>query len=274
MSVPPITTDLAFRLLHAEAECCLSKLRALQAVDGNARGVEIARIGGTLLLAIQSRRLNPYYNRVLDLSPEDTDRLDEILDWMRARDVRYWLDLAPALIDAPHNPLLGRLAAAGLHPSFFLNVLFARPVDRPAPLPHGVAVDQINLNERGFDLALVMTEGLDIPEELIDATRRAAQIEHAASGWRIYLAAVDGQPAAYAAMYVHEGMASIDAMATRPCYRRLGCQSALLQRCLRDAAREGCEWVVSQTVPSSTSERNFNRGGFSIAYTKPLYSHT
>ena len=272
MDLPLITIDLAFRFLHAEADCCLAKMRAMQAVDRNAREVEIARIGGTLLLAIQSRRQNPYYNRVLDFRAEDVERLDEILAWMRAREVRYWLDLLPAPVQSPFSPLLSRLAEAGLHPAFFLNVVYAQPEEGTGPLPEGVTVDLVDLEERGIDFSLAMSGGLGIPEEMVESTRRAAQIEHADPGWRLCLASVEGHPAAMATMFVHEGMASIDAMATRPCYRRRGCQTALLRRCLCDAARAGCEYVVSQTVPSSTSERNMVRAGFHIAYTKALYS--
>ena len=50
-----------------------------------------------------------------------------------------------------------------------------------------------------------------------------------------------------ATLYVEDEIASIDAMATVPRYRRQGCQSALLRRCIADAARAGCTLLTSRT---------------------------
>ena len=75
-----------------------------------------------------------------------------------------------------------------------------------------------------------------------------------------------------AALHVHDGVASIDAMGTVPDFRRRGCQTALLAHCMGEASRMGCDLIASQTRPSSTSEKNMMRAGLQIAYTKVLYA--
>jgi GNAT superfamily N-acetyltransferase len=145
-------------------------------------------------------------------------------------------------------------------------VVYTVPQEMGGPASAGVVVEEIHLEERAHDFAVALVEGFGIPREAL------VQIEYAAPEWRIYLACVDGCPAAMATLYVGGDMASIDGMATAPQYRRRGCQTVLLRRCITDAARAGCGLLVSQTEPSSTSERNMVRAGFRIAYTKLLYS--
>ena len=269
MAHPLVTKELVLRLEAAEAGYNTAKLRALQAADDNARGVEIAHLGGTVLHAVQSRRNNPSVNRAACFRTEDLAHLEDILDWLRRRSAYYWLDVAPALVD---DATLKSLADAGLYPSFFLNVVCATPQEPQEPSPASIAVDEIDLRVQDHGFSLAFSEGFGVPLDRLESTRRSAQIEYGAPGWRTYLATVEGQPAAMAALYLEDETASIDAMATVPRHRRRGCQSALLRRCLSDAARAGCTLIASQTRPSSVSERNFARAGFRIAYTKLLYA--
>jgi ribosomal protein S18 acetylase RimI-like enzyme len=264
-----VTRELVLRLERAEAACHEAKLRALAADEDHARGVEIARLGGCLLLSVQSARHNPSYNRAMCFVAEDETHLDEIVRWLRDRAARFWFDVAPALVD---GEALGRLADAGLQCSFLLNVVYTVPQERDDPATAGIVVEEIRLEERAHDFALVLVEGFGIPNEALAGMERYVQVEYAAPGWHIYLASVEGRPAAMATLYVDGDVASIDGMATAPQTRRRGCQTALLRRCITDAARAGCRLLASQTRPSSTSERNMVRAGFRIAYTKMLYA--
>jgi GNAT superfamily N-acetyltransferase len=269
VNVPIVTQEVAWRLEAAEAEYHVAKLRALEADDGNSRGIEIERLGRSILLSIQSRRQNPSYNRAMCFSNGDQEHLDDILCWLRDRADTFWLDVAPALVD---GAVLGQLADAGLYPAFFMNVMHVAPCEMEGELPPGVLVEAIDLADRGRDFAVALSEGFGVPAEILDRTQHAVQIEYGTPEWRTYLASIDGHPAAMAALYIRENTASIDAMSTVPRFRNRGCQSALLRRCVRDAARAGCDLLASQTGPSSGSERNMLRAGFRIAYTKALYS--
>lgn len=63
-------------------------------------------------------------------------------------------------------------------------------------------------------------------------------------------------------------IASLFGTATLPEYRRRGVQSALIARRLHEAALAGCEYAVVSTQPGSISQRNMERRGFRVAYTK------
>jgi len=85
-----------------------------------------------------------------------------------------------------------------------------------------------------------------------------------------FLAYVDGQPAGGAggSVFPREGLASFYGAATLPEFRNRGVQNALFQARLRKAADAGCEWAMVCTQPGTVSQRNAERNGFRVAYTK------
>lgn len=78
----------------------------------------------------------------------------------------------------------------------------------------------------------------------------------------------DGQPVATAALSFHEGVALMAGASTIPEARRQGAQLALLDARLRLAAQRGCDIVMMCAEPGSASQRNAERNGFRIAYTR------
>jgi hypothetical protein len=89
--------------------------------------------------------------------------------------------------------------------------------------------------------------------------------------WRCYLALVDGEPQACAAMLLDGEVAELGVMATLEGGRRRGCQLALLARRITDAAAAGARTLFVETgarVPGrpSTSYANVLRAGFEEAY--------
>jgi GNAT superfamily N-acetyltransferase len=59
---------------------------------------------------------------------------------------------------------------------------------------------------------------------------------------------------------------------TIPAARRQGAQLALLEARLRHAADEGCDLAMIGAQPGSASQRNAERHGFRIAYTRIKWS--
>ncbi|HVP53447.1 MAG TPA: GNAT family N-acetyltransferase [Candidatus Eisenbacteria bacterium] len=57
-------------------------------------------------------------------------------------------------------------------------------------------------------------------------------------------------------------------------FRRRGVQTALINRRLWDAAQHECEYAVVSTLPGSASQRNMERRGFRLAYTKLVMVRT
>lgn len=55
---------------------------------------------------------------------------------------------------------------------------------------------------------------------------------------------------------------------TLAAYRGMGMQSALIQARLALAAAAGCTLAAAETTPGSQSQRNYERAGFRVAYTR------
>ena len=67
-------------------------------------------------------------------------------------------------------------------------------------------------------------------------------------------------------------LAALFGAGTLPQYRNRGIQSAFMQRRLRSAQQAGCDLAVVLTMPGTVSQRNVERAGFRLAYTKVVVS--
>ena len=83
-----------------------------------------------------------------------------------------------------------------------------------------------------------------------------------------FLAEIDGQPGAAGVLSLHEGVALFGGAATLPEMRRCGLQAALLQERMRYALDHGCDLAMMVAEAGSQSQRNAERTGFRIAYTR------
>ncbi|HEX8559557.1 MAG TPA: GNAT family N-acetyltransferase [Pyrinomonadaceae bacterium] len=83
-----------------------------------------------------------------------------------------------------------------------------------------------------------------------------------------FLAELGGRAVATGAMSVCEGVALLAGASTVPEARGRGAQLALLDARLRFAAGLGCDLAMMCALPGSASQRNAERQGFRIAYTR------
>jgi GNAT superfamily N-acetyltransferase len=98
--------------------------------------------------------------------------------------------------------------------------------------------------------------------------RDAARMAAATEGLHLFLAELDGRPIATGALAIHEGVAHLAGASTIPEGRERGAQNALLDHRLRYAADQGCDIALMGALPGSGSQRNAERNGFRIAYTR------
>jgi GNAT superfamily N-acetyltransferase len=80
--------------------------------------------------------------------------------------------------------------------------------------------------------------------------------------------AFDGQAGAAGVLCIHEGVALFGGSATVPELRRRGLQGALLKERMRYASNRGCDLAMMVAEAGSDSQRNAERKGFQIAYTR------
>jgi GNAT superfamily N-acetyltransferase len=92
-----------------------------------------------------------------------------------------------------------------------------------------------------------------------------------AKGAYFFLAEIDGAPAGGGMMSIHQGVASLGGAGTLQEFRNRGVQKALLLARLAKAAEQGCDLAMVATMPGSGSQRNVERQGFRVVYTRTKF---
>ncbi len=194
---------------------------------------------------------------------EDFARIEE---FFRERGAHVFHEVSPLADPLTFELMNGR----GYQPCEFTTAMF-RPLRRGAREAPG-------------------TRGADVRVRVISAEEHELWAQTSARGWsesgygdfmlglaRVgaeradalsFLAELDGRPIATGAMSIHEGVAVLAGASTVPEARGRGAQLALLDARLRHAAAHGCALAMMCALPGSASQRNAERQGFRIAYTR------
>ncbi len=89
-----------------------------------------------------------------------------------------------------------------------------------------------------------------------------------ARGTTAMLAEIDNKAVATGVVFIEEKVALLAGASTIPEARRQGAQAALLESRLKFAQEQGCDLAMMCALPGSPSQRNAQRNGFQIAYTR------
>jgi GNAT superfamily N-acetyltransferase len=191
--------------------------------------------------------------------------LDLALDWMQSRQVSFYVPLAEAAGSEGARALLeSRQYERG-----YAWMKFIRDAHPPRfSAPAGVEV--VAVEDGAGPFGMIAATGFGLPPW---ASVLFADL-HGKAGWHCYLAWVEDEPAACAAMFVDSGVAELGIAATLEPARGRGCQTALLHRRIVDAAAAGCRTLSVKTgerTPGrpSTSYGNILRAGFEEACLRP-----
>lgn len=185
---------------------------------------------------------------------------------------RFFLDRrAPVLHEV--SPLAGvaaldLLCRRNYRPIEISNVLY-RSVEQPSTeLQSHISVRVIDPEETQLWTNVSARGWAHEHPELIDFLLELGAISAARPQSLCFLAELDGEPGAAGALCMHEKVALFGGSSTIPELRRRGLQTALLHERMRFAFDHGCDLAMMVAVPGSDSQRNAERKGFRIAYTR------
>jgi GNAT superfamily N-acetyltransferase len=164
--------------------------------------------------------------------------------------------------------LLGQLHGRGYRPVEFDNVL-VRPLvgltdsQSTAIQVHRIGEDEVEL------WAQIASDGWcsDAPEYQ-DFIKPFARLSAQTANVHCFLASCEGQPVATGSLHLHSDVALLAGASTIPSARGQGAQLALMQARLRYAAEYGAELAMLVAHPGSGSQRNAQRHGFQVAYSR------
>lgn len=196
--------------------------------------------------------------------------LDRIESFFAAHSAPVFHEVSPfAGTDA-----LALLCARGYRPVELSNVVFQTVAEPPPANASSITVrvagpDEIKLwseiSARGWS-----HDHPEFADMMVELGNVTAAREHTVC----FIAEFDGTPGAAGALCLHEGVALFGGSATVHELRRRGLQSALLRERMRYAFEHGCDLAMMAAVPGSDSQRNAERAGFRIAYTRTKWRLT
>jgi Acetyltransferase (GNAT) domain len=231
------------------------------------QGIELRDFGAVQASIVGGLPRVGMLNLVLGAAEDPkAEHLASAAEWVRSRGVAAYVPVTPALpASAAAEAWLG---ANGFRRAYAW-MKFVRDAHEPRFAAPDVEV--VELSEPDHEpFGMIAATGFGLP------AWAAALFTGLPGrpGWRCYVARVDGEAQACAAMLVEEGVAELGIAATLEGARGRGCQLALLHRRIRDAAAAGCHTLFVETgerVPGrpSGSYRNILRAGFEEAYLRP-----
>ena len=256
--------DLARRLERAEAHGNVEFVEARKRAfpDRDAAWVEVA---GTYAMfdGVGSPVTQTFGLGIFE--PITAEQLSEIEEFFRSRGAEVFHEVCPLADPSVFDLIRER----DYKPVEFSNVLY-RPIDRDLRLQGSrnkeIKVRVVEKDE--VDLwAETACEGWSEFPEVTDFLKELNQVRAHSTGLS-FLAELNGQPIAAGALTIAGGIALLAGASTVPSARRQGAQNALLEERLRYAAAQGCTDAMMVTLPGSGSQRNSERNGFRIAYTR------
>ncbi len=252
---------LAQRLEFANTISCVEFARAHAQLYPHVQALSVPMMGGYATYAGIDSPITQAFGLGLN-GVVEAKQVDELEDFYFSRHSAVNIELCP-LADIS---LLNLLMERGYRISETSNVLFRGLHDvKPETTTLVVrppANTEDHLWSRVVSMGFVETEE---PEPFM--LEIAATMFHTQNATP-FLIEVDGKPAGGGAVSLYEKTADFYAHATLPAFRGHGAQAALIQASLNFAAENGSEIVMGTTMCGSTSQRNFERQGFRIAYTR------
>jgi len=196
-----------------------------------------------------------------DLSPAALDVIEQFFHGQGAPVLHEVSPLAG--VDA-----LNLLCARNYRPFEISNVLYQRVEQHRAELQSAVNVRVIRPEEAQLWTDISAKGWAHQHPELVDFLLQLGAISSARKDCLCFLAEVDGTAGAAGVLCLHDGVALFGGAATIPDLRRRGLHTALLHQRMRYAFDHGCDLAMMVAVPGSDSQRNAERKGFRIAYTR------
>lgn len=257
---------LARRLEEADAEINVEYAQAQAGMYPELGSAAIPVGGGYAVYAGEGSPLSRTVGLGMKRPMTEAD-MDQVEAFYRERGASFQIDLCP-LADKSLRELLNRRSYSIVE---FSNV-WITPLDDKArgaetPLNPEIRVERITPDQAAAwsrVVGLGFSEGEPGEHGEADVSGPFTRL---GSG-TCFLASVGEEPAGGGAMAICQNMALLFTASTLPQFRNLGVQTALLQARLAQARAAGCDLAVVQTEPGSGSQRNVERAGFRLAYTK------
>jgi GNAT superfamily N-acetyltransferase len=152
------------------------------------------------------------------------------------------------------NVLLRRLGEEG-------NFTFS-----PANNVRRVKADEIDM------VGAVISEGFLETKEIPEMFKEIFKVCFAQTNCSMFAAFREDIPVGGGSIFLMDDVALMGGASTLPAYRNQGIQTDLLKIRLAFAQSQGCKYAMVTTVPGSVSQKNVERQGFQVVYSRTKFT--
>jgi len=202
----------------------------------------------------------------LGLFDEVTDeRMDEIEDFFTSRGAPVFHEVSPLADPA----VLLLLSSRGYRPIEMSTVLYQElEVGIEPPAESSIQTRIVGDNEGDLWAATSAAGWSTEMEGLFDFMFGFGRISARTEGGHPFLAELDSKPIATGMLFISDDVCILAGASTILEARNQGAQNALFAARLRFAAESGCRLAMMSSLPGSQSQKNAQKNGFEIAYTR------
>ena len=255
--------QLARRLERAEGQACVEFVEARQRLFPESGAEWIERGGAYAAFDGADSPVTQTFGLGLFEDPSPAT-LDEIERFFFDRGAPVFHEVSPMAGVAA----LDLLCARSYRPVEISNVLY-QAIEEPLHKPdNAIRVCVVESGQMDLWTDISIRGWTSDHPELTEFFRQFSRLSSARRSSVHFLAEFEGKPGAAAVLCVREEVALLGGAATVPELRHRGLQSALLRERLRYASEHGCDLASMAAEAGSESQRNAERSGFRIAYTR------
>jgi GNAT superfamily N-acetyltransferase len=260
MDYPYSDAALSRRLERCEAKTNAAMVTARALLHPESGATWIERSGTYAMYDGGGSPMTQTFGLGLFAPPADED-LDALEEFFTTRGAAVFHEVSPLA----HPETLLLLSRRGYRPVELSSILY-RPL---AALERTTEVRTRIIEPDEADLwSATSANGWSEYPELGDFMHDLGRVTAMSRGTHAFLAELDGRAVAAGALAMHDGVAILAGASTVPSERKRGAQRALLEARLQYAFEQGCDLATMGALPGSASQRNAERQGFRIAYTR------
>lgn len=259
-------TELSRKLERTEARANADLVETRARLDP-ACGAEWIDVGGTYAMfdGVESPLTQTFG---LGIHEEATDEnLERLERFFTNHDAPVFHEISP-MADLS---VLALLSDRGYRPIELTNVMYQELTPGSwAGRPKNPAIEVRRILDEEADLwAEVAAEGWSTEHESLGEFMLAfGKIAARTKGGHPFIAELRGRPAGAGGFAIYDDVCILSGATTIPDARRQGVQNALLSARLAYAAEHECRLAMMCALPGSQSQKNAQRNGFHIAYTR------
>jgi len=253
--------DLSRRLEATEGAICRSYIEPRARVSGIAAAV-LERDGTVAVFDGVDSPLSQSFGLGVH-APATAEGLAELEAFFLSRGTDVMHEVSPfAGVET-----LALLVARGYEP-IELSTVLVQPIAAVARPESALTVRAVEPGRDDAAWIETSVAGWSSDPAIASFVREIAEVNAANRAMTRYVVERAGTPIATGALGVHGDVALLAGASTVPEARGAGAQALLLAQRLADAGARGCAVAMMVTALGSTSQRNAERRGFRVAYTR------